>query len=41
MKLLEIERLETAYGKSQALFGVDLSIDEGEAVALMGRIGMG
>mgnify|MGYP001184937160 CR=1 FL=1 len=41
MRLLEIEGLETAYGKSQALFGVSLAIEEGEAVALMGRNGMG
>ncbi|MCR4269178.1 ABC transporter ATP-binding protein [Nitratireductor sp. ZSWI3] len=41
MKLLEIEALQTFYGKSQALFGVDLAVEEGEAVALMGRNGMG
>ncbi len=41
MKLLEIRDLKTFYGKSQALFGVDLSVAEGEAVALMGRNGMG
>ena len=41
MRLLDIQGLETFYGKSQALFGVDLSVDEGEAVALMGRNGMG
>ena len=29
------------YEKSQALFGVDLSVGEGEVVALMGRNGMG
>nr|WP_305112372.1 ABC transporter ATP-binding protein [Shinella lacus] len=33
--------LETFYGASQALFGVDLDIREGEVVALMGRNGMG
>ncbi len=39
--LLEVERLEASYGASQALFGVDLAVGEGEVVALMGRNGMG
>lgn len=39
--LLQIEQLETFYGASQALFGVDLSIAKGEVLALMGRNGMG
>jgi len=39
--LLEVRGLETFYGASQALFGVDLDIGEGEVVALMGRNGMG
>jgi branched-chain amino acid transport system ATP-binding protein len=39
--LLEVSRLEAFYGASQALFGVDLVIDNGEAVALLGRNGMG
>ncbi len=39
--LLEIEGLQAFYGASQALFGVSLSIGDGEAVALMGRNGMG
>jgi branched-chain amino acid transport system ATP-binding protein len=41
MSLLEMSRIEAAYGPSQALFGVDLSVGEGEVVALMGRNGMG
>ncbi|MGE3362620.1 MAG: ABC transporter ATP-binding protein [Rhizobiaceae bacterium] len=41
MSLLAISGLETFYGASQALFGVDLDIEEGEVVALMGRNGMG
>jgi branched-chain amino acid transport system ATP-binding protein len=41
MSLLEVEKLEAFYGASQALFGVDLQIAEGELVALMGRNGMG
>jgi branched-chain amino acid transport system ATP-binding protein len=41
MKLLEISGLETFYGASQALFGVELDVAEGEVVALMGRNGMG
>ncbi|MCR5857605.1 ABC transporter ATP-binding protein [Mesorhizobium sp. J428] len=41
MMLLSVQRLEASYGASQALFGVDLSVGEGEVVALMGRNGMG
>ncbi|NNU80184.1 ABC transporter ATP-binding protein [Halovulum dunhuangense] len=39
--LLEIEDLTASYGPVQALFGVSLSVAEGEVVALMGRNGMG
>ena len=39
--MLKVEGIETFYGPSQALFGVDLSVDEGEMVALLGRNGMG
>ncbi|MGF0539010.1 ABC transporter ATP-binding protein [Agrobacterium sp. ES01] len=39
--LLQVEDIKTFYGSSQALFGVDLSLAEGEVVALMGRNGMG
>ena len=39
--LLSVSGLETSYGASQALFGVDLAVAEGEVVALMGRNGMG
>ena len=41
MTLLDIKGLETFYGASQALFGVELDVAEGEVVALMGRNGMG
>lgn len=41
MTLLAINGLETFYGASQALFGIDLDVKEGEVVALMGRNGMG
>ena len=41
MTLLQMRGIEAAYGPSQALFGVDLDVGEGEVVALMGRNGMG
>src|SRR5262245_57403282 len=39
--LLSLQGLEASYGASQVLFGVDLEIQAGEAVALLGRNGMG
>ncbi len=39
--LLQVERLETAYGASQVLFGIDLQVQAGEVVGLLGRNGMG
>ncbi|MCC5970263.1 MAG: ABC transporter ATP-binding protein [Pararhodobacter sp.] len=39
--LARLEQLEVFYGASQALFGVDLEIGAGQAVALLGRNGMG
>ena len=41
MSLLEVEQITAIYGATPALFGVDLSVDEGQVVALMGRNGMG
>jgi len=40
-ELLAIEGLATAYGASRVLFGVDLTIREGEVATLLGRNGMG
>ena len=40
-KLLEIIGLKSWYGLSQALFDVNLEINQGEVVALLGRNGMG
>jgi branched-chain amino acid transport system ATP-binding protein len=39
--LLEISQLEVAYGPSQVLFGLNLSMQEREAATLLGRNGMG
>ena len=39
--MLEINNMETSYGQSQVLFGVDLKINHGEVVTLIGRNGMG
>ncbi len=41
MSLLQVQNLCAHYGSSQALFGVDLALSEGEVTALMGRNGMG
>ena len=41
MSLLSLEDVTASYGASQALFGVTLTIAEGECLALMGRNGMG
>jgi len=40
-EMLQIEKLETAYGASQVLFGIDLAIRPGEVATLLGRNGMG
>ncbi len=41
MSLLHVSGLESGYGLSQVLFGVDLAIGQGEAATLLGRNGMG
>ena len=40
-KLLKVKSLKSWYGASQALFDVNLEINQGEIVALLGRNGMG
>ena len=39
--LLEVSNIETSYGLSRVLFGISLSIAQGEMVSLLGRNGMG
>jgi len=41
MALLEVEAVDTYYGRVQALHGVSLNIDEGEIVTLIGSNGAG
>ena len=41
MRLLNLSHISAFYGQSQALFDVNLDIDQGDVVALMGRNGMG
>jgi len=39
--MFEVRNLSSAYGQSQVLHGIDLSVAPGEIVALVGRNGMG
>jgi branched-chain amino acid transport system ATP-binding protein len=39
--MLTVRGLETYYGRSQVLFGIDLEVGKGEVVTLLGRNGMG
>jgi branched-chain amino acid transport system ATP-binding protein len=39
--MLSLRDVETAYGRSQVLFGVSLEIGQAEVVSLLGRNGMG
>jgi branched-chain amino acid transport system ATP-binding protein len=39
--MLTLENVETSYGSSQVLFGISLTLKEGDLVRLMGRNGMG
>jgi len=39
--LLEVQDLQTAYGSSQVLFGVNWSVASGDVATLLGRNGMG
>ena len=41
MSLLNLANISAFYGHSQALFNVNLSLDDGQVLALMGRNGMG
>jgi branched-chain amino acid transport system ATP-binding protein len=39
--MLSVDRIDTYYGSSQALFDVSLEVRDGEVVTLLGRNGMG
>ena len=39
--MLEVGGLHAFYGSSHVLFGIDLRVEEGEVVAILGRNGMG
>ena len=39
--MLKLSAVESSYGLSQVLFGMDLEINDGEVVSLLGRNGMG
>ncbi len=41
MALLEVEQLSVVYGRVEALHGIDLSVEEGEVVTLIGSNGAG
>lgn len=39
--MLEVSSIAASYGRSQVLFGIDMNIEAGEAIGLLGRNGMG
>jgi len=39
--ILEVKNLESKYDLSQVLFGINLHVDEGESVCILGRNGVG
>ncbi|MCC7488014.1 MAG: ATP-binding cassette domain-containing protein, partial [Gammaproteobacteria bacterium] len=39
--MLDVEQLVSGYGRSQVLYGMQLSIAAGQCVSLLGRNGMG
>lgn len=39
--MLHLSQVEAGYGNSQVLFGVDLALEGGEVITLLGRNGMG
>jgi len=39
--VLELKNVESFYSQSQVLFGIDLQVNDGEVVTLLGRNGMG
>ncbi len=41
MPLLEVSAIHTAYGISEVLFGVSITVGDGECVGLLGRNGVG
>ncbi len=41
LPMLELTKVEASYGRSQTLFGIDLNVEEGAVVTLLGRNGMG
>ena len=41
MTLLKVEGLSAGYGQSQVLFGIELAVQPGQCVTLLGRNGMG
>ncbi|MEY3519577.1 MAG: hypothetical protein RLZZ177_292, partial [Pseudomonadota bacterium] len=41
MSLLQVRDVQAAYGESQVLFGLGLSLQPGDVMGLLGRNGMG
>ncbi len=40
-ELLAVESLSAGYGEARVIFGLDLRLQEGRSLALLGRIGAG